>query len=152
MALTAPLARRWKIGVLKKTNKNGGELDKAIRREHADVQRSLAIKPVWLAKILKGEKTLEIRGKQHSFAGEKIFLHETGSGLVKATATLQQARELTEIEKVQNGEALKATHYEKPWAWPLEDITVLEMPFGLSPEARCYCPTWVPRRRWERHP
>ena len=93
-----------RVGCLECITCSGMPSDMDPMRHHLDVHRSLALKPFWLAKIMKGEKSLEIRGKQHNFVGERIFLHETGSGLIKATAVLEAARELTEDEKVQNAE------------------------------------------------
>ena len=114
-------------------------------------RRALVIHPKWLNLILNGEKTIEIRGKGHNATG-RIYLLEAKTGIVKAIATLRPHRDLTETEKTSNREAIEAMNYANPLAWPLVDIVKLDAPWFISAEARKYCPTWVPRSRWEKLP
>jgi hypothetical protein len=113
--------------------------------------RCLVIKSFWLDKILTGEKTLEIRGCQHHFEGP-VNLLESRTGRVRATATLGVPRPLTPEESVENKEAIETMRYKRPWAWPLMDVVALAEPWFVSAKARQYCPTWVPRGRWESFP
>ena len=127
-----------------------GKTDNAAT-ENVLPDRALVIHPKWLQLILNGEKTIEIRGKGHNAMGQ-IYLLEAKTGAVKAIATLHPHRDLTEGEKITNREAIEAMNYQKPVAWPLADIVKLDAPWFISAEARKYCPTWIPRSRWEKLP
>jgi hypothetical protein len=114
--------------------------------------RALAIKSRWLDLILAGTKTIDIRGSDHAFIGQAIYLLESKIGQVRGTARLGAARELTEAEREENREGLEAMAYLRPRAWPLTAVVALAMPWQMSATARQYCPTWVPRSRWEKFP
>ena len=114
--------------------------------------RALAIKTQWLDLILAGTKTIEIRGCNHNFAGQAIYLLETRTGLVRGTARLSAARELSAAEVEDNRAGLDAMAYRRPRAWPLTEVVTLATPWQMSGQARSSCQTWVPRQRWERFP
>jgi hypothetical protein len=118
----------------------------------APPDRCLVLKRVWLDKILAGQKSLDIRGCRHSFAGHPVYLLESKSGRVRATATLGAARPLTPEELVENKEAVDAMQYKRPLAWPLTGVVALAEPWIVSARARECLPTWVPRARWEAFP
>ena len=70
---------------------------------------ALKIRPYWLAKILQGEKRVEIRGGRCPHP-ERITLMETGSLLLRARATITQSHLMTDAELLENQEAVSA-----PW-------------------------------------
>ena len=113
--------------------------------------RCLVVRGFWLDRILTGQKTLDIRGCQHKFEGP-VYLLESKSGRVRGIATLGAARALTPEEMVDNQEAVIAMNYKHTWAWPITGVVVLTEPWLVSVQARQYCPTWVPRVRWEAFP
>ena len=116
-------------------------------------QRALCVKKLWLDLMLAGSKTIEIRGKRHSYAGELVYLVETKTGLVRAIARFEAARPLHQAEEIENSDALAATGYKYPFAWPVTIVVRLKEPlWAISAEARKYCPSWVPRSRWESYP
>ena len=113
--------------------------------------RALVVRKNWLDKIVAGEKTIEIRGVQHRQEGN-IYLVESKTGKVRAMAYLLPARTLTDVEMDEHRAAIASMNYKYPHAWPLRGVSVLEEPWTISAEARRFCPTWVPRARWERYP
>ena len=112
---------------------------------------ALMVRRYWLDKIIAGEKVIEIRNTKHNKEGY-IYLVETKSGGVRATAYLGASRELTVAELEENQEGNAAMSYTTPYAWPLREVVALPLPWTMSPMARRYCPRWVPRARWERYP
>jgi hypothetical protein len=114
--------------------------------------RALVLKSHSLDLILSGVKTIEIRGRDHRFAGQAIYLLETKTGRVRGTARLGAARELAAAELEENRAALDALAYRRPRAWPLTEVQTLATSWQMSAQARQYCPTWVPRQRWTEFP
>ena len=87
----------------------------------------IMIKPKWLALILAGVKTLEIRPVPcRQYIGRTIYLCESGSKQVHATARLADVSdELSEQAWI----SLRAAHqvpgnrmYKKTYAWSLADV------------------------------
>ena len=112
---------------------------------------ALKVRAADLDRILRGEQSVEIRGATHHVR-ERVFLMESETGRVRASATPDAPRPLTSTERSDHAEALAFARYRMPWAWPLNDVREAEEPWVISPEARRGCPTWVPRARWERYP
>ncbi|MBO4695635.1 MAG: ASCH domain-containing protein [Clostridia bacterium] len=83
--------------------------------------KGLIIKKEWLNKILTGEKTWEIRGRNCRIRG-KIELIQSGSGLVVGCCDLVDSFEIdTEILKKEKKkhciEDINVIHYKKAYAW-----------------------------------
>ena len=115
-------------------------------------ERGLIIAKQWLSEILAGRKTLEIRSKNHSFAGQRVYLVEKGSGLVRGTVVMGEPRRLTAAEHASNQEALEFCNYAKPVAWPLLRVTLFDEAWVTTGAARTNCQPWILRHRWERDP
>ena len=116
-------------------------------------ERGLIIAREWLDEILCSAKTLEIRSRNHSFAGQRVYLAEKSSGRVRGTAVLGSPRPpLTKEEERVNQAALEFTHYAAPTAWPLCEVARFKAPWLMSGAARTNSQPWVLRYRWERDP
>ena len=115
-------------------------------------ERGLIITRQWLDEILSGMKTLEIRSRNHSFAGQRVYLVEKKSGRVRGAAILGSCRPLTKKEERINQAALKFTHYVAPIAWLLHEVSRFETPWVMSGAARTNSQPWVLRYRWEKDP
>ena len=87
-------------------------------------ERGLIIAREWLDEILCSAKILEIRSRNHSFAGQRVYLVEKSFGRVRGTAVLGFSRPLTREEERVNQAALEFTHYAAPTAWPLCEVTL----------------------------
>lgn len=91
----------------------------------------LIIKRKWLDKIISGQKTEEIRGRNTSKTGERILLLESGSQIIRGTCIIRSAHIITAEEwdrtrdkhlvKLTWGELVKI--YPVPWAWEIESVT-----------------------------
>ena len=121
--------------------------------DNLDVHRSLALKRFWLAKIIKGEielgdprqaaqlcrrADLLARNRHLASSRRRPFFRPPGSSPRMRRCKMQ--------------EPWKQQAMPLSWAWPLTEVTMLPEPIGLSAEARRFCVTWVPRRRWEDFP
>ena len=73
-------------------------------------ERGLIIAREWLDEILCSAKTLEIRSRNHFFAGQRVYLAEKSSGRVRGTAVLGSSRPLTKEEERVNQASLEFTH------------------------------------------
>ena len=71
--------------------------------------------------ILSGRNTLELRSKNHSYAGQRIYFVEKASGWVRGTAVLANSHALTAAEREANQAALDYRGY----AWPLQAVVRL---------------------------
>lgn len=99
----------------------------------------LIIKPYWLDLILKGKKTLEIRGSSTSKIGEKIYLIES-RGKVKGTAVIDKTiplnkklwEQLQSFHKVESSFEELLERYKKPYAWSLTNVAILKAPFDYE--------------------
>jgi hypothetical protein len=110
------------------------------------------VKSHWLDQILSGAKTIEIRGCDHHYVGHAIYLLESRTGRVRGTARLGAPRGLAAAELEENRAGVDEMAYRRPRAWPLTEVETLATPWQISAKARQYCPTWVPRQRWEQFP
>ena len=116
-------------------------------------ERALCIRKRWLDMMLAGEKLIEIRSRRHSFAGDLVYLVETKTGFVRATARFGEARPLTQSELQTNAAALLATGYKTPHAWPIMELSPLPPPHWIvTSKARFNMTSWMPRSRWEQFP
>ena len=69
-----------------------------ISRVPEEPERALVFRKPYLDAILAGTKKIELRGKKHTATGP-TYLLESQSGLVRAVATLGEARALTDAER-----------------------------------------------------
>ena len=111
-------------------------------------QRILKVRPYWLDKILMGAKHLEIRGSPCPHVGW-VSLATTGSQQVMCRVRFGPSRALTAVEEDDNREALAATGYARPWAWPIEEMQLLPQPVQVPPAVARGCVQWITRARWE---
>ncbi|CAE7399337.1 unnamed protein product [Symbiodinium pilosum] len=109
---------------------------------------ALKIRPYWLAKILQGEKRVEIRGGRCPHP-ERITLMETGSLLLRARATITQSHLMTDSELLENQEAVSDLDYKEYWAWTLTEVEVLDPPILVPSMVARGSVTWMLRTRWE---
>lgn len=97
--------------------------------------QGLVIKPYWAKKILAGEKTWEIRGRQTHKRG-KIGIIISGTGRVWGEVDLVDCIPLQgpdDVELIlQNQDKhhvpLAGIVYRKPWAWVLENPVKYDEP------------------------
>ena len=111
--------------------------------------RILKIRPEWLSLIVSGTKTLEIRGRRCPHEGSWISLASTRQQEVVCCARMGLCHPLTDAERVANAEAVKATKYPTPWAWPIEALDVLSAPVKIPPWVARGAVQWITRERWE---
>ncbi|EGB10720.1 hypothetical protein AURANDRAFT_62170 [Aureococcus anophagefferens] len=104
----------------------------------------LPIKAEWLEKILRGEKTVELRGKGTAKVGQRIGLICSKSSMVMGECLLAEARgPLTNVELLElqpqhcvharddgepdtADELRESVEYKKVHAWVFEDVIVYE--------------------------
>ncbi len=94
----------------------------------------LIIKKKWLDLIVNGKKTIEIRGSDTKKEGEKIYLLESGTHKVAATAVISFTYPIScsdwseEREKhcVSISYADLKRKYKTPYAWVLTDVEPIE--------------------------
>ena len=130
----------------------GAEADSADedRQRELPPRAALIIKQPWLDRIISGEKTIEIRRTANrKYAGQPVYLSESGTGRVLAIAVFEASRSLTDEERALNAEALAYMNYPKPLAWPISRVRALPEPWMMPSEARESCVIWIPRDRWE---
>lgn len=94
----------------------------------------LIIKAPYINWILKGEKTIELRGFNTKKRG-KIALIESGTGCVVGTVEITNAFEIatkSQYEKLRLrhcvGRERKDIRYKRLWAWELEKPEMFEEP------------------------
>ena len=136
-------SRCWRKGVLQE------------RVQDKDVPvRALLVRKQWLDQIVAGEKTIELRSRQHNFANTYIYLMETISGKMRAKARLHRARRLTIEESIEHQDVIEYLNYKTTWAWPLDEIEALqgEEAIIVPGDCRRRLVTWVPRDRWQHGP
>lgn len=90
----------------------------------------LIIKKKWLDLIISGKKTLEIRGSDTKHQGERIYLLESGSHMVRGTCIIDSTFPLScsdwceETDRhcvdISYKDLLKI--YKNPHAWVLKDV------------------------------
>ncbi len=104
----------------------------------------LIIKKEWLDLILRGKKTLEIRGSNTNKQGQRIYLLESGSCRVKAECIINSAYPIScsdwseerENHCVDISYTELKKRYKNPYAWvlseikPIEDILYYDHPKG----------------------
>ena len=128
----------------------GGDAPDACANSEAPMpQRALAMNKSCLVAALDRGSHVELRARQHHYAGHQIYLMEANAGVVRGIAVLEPARRPTAAELESNAVLLNIAGYAHPWAWPLASVTKVDQEWCISKEARRYCPTWVPRKRWE---
>ena len=76
-------------------------------------------------------------------------LASTGQKEVVCRAKIGFCHPLTDAERVENAEAVKATKYPTPWAWPIEALDVLSAPVKIPPWVARGAVQWITRERWE---
>lgn len=89
--------------------------------------KGLIIKSPWIDKILRGDKTWEIRGSNTSHRG-KIGLIQSGTGLVIGTAELIATHRLAKLDMYLHYEKHQIPNYDEItykhiWAWELTKPT-----------------------------
>ena len=90
----------------------------------------LIIKKKWLDKILSGEKTIEVRGSNTKHVGERIFLLESGTHLVRGTCIIMNTFSMSCSDwcKEAAHHCVNLTYkeltkkYQTPYAWQLTDV------------------------------
>ena len=94
----------------------------------------LIIKKKWLDLIINGKKTIEIRGSDTKKEGEKIYLLESGTHKIVATAVIISTYPISYSDWSEEREEhcvdisysdLKK-RYETPYAWVLSDVTPIK--------------------------
>ncbi len=111
-------------------------------------ERGLLISEQSMSEILAGRRTLVIHRKYHSLAGQRVYLVEKGTGLVRGTVVMGEPRSLTAAEPAE----LTLEWQGKPVAWPLLRVTLCDEAWVTTETARTECPPWIHRHRWEQDP
>jgi hypothetical protein len=94
----------------------------------------LIIKKKWLDLIVNGKKTIEIRGSDTKKEGEKIYLLESGTHKIVATAVISSTyliscSDWSEERKehcVDISYSDLKKRYKTPYAWVLSDVTPIK--------------------------
>ena len=103
-------------------------------RLEGENMNGLIIKKKWLALIISGKKTIEIRGSDTKKQNETIYLLESGTHRVVATAVISSTYHIScsdwseEREKhcVDISYADLKKRYKTPYAWVLTDVEPIE--------------------------
>lgn len=94
----------------------------------------LIIKKKWLDLIVNGKKTIEIRGSDTKKQGEKIYLLESGTHKVTATAVISSTYPIScsdwseerEEHCVDISYSDLKKRYKTPYAWVLSDVAPIK--------------------------
>lgn len=95
-------------------------------------RRILKVRPEWLHLVAAGAKTLEIRGARCPHE-EWVSLASTGQQEVICRVKLGPGHPLTDSHRRNNADAVEATGYATPWAWPIEALELLPAPMKIPP-------------------
>lgn len=94
----------------------------------------LIIKHKWLELILKGKKTIEIRGSDTKKKGETIYLLESGTSRVAGTCKIAATYPIScsDWSEERENHCVDISYkdlkkiYSNPYAWILEDVKPLD--------------------------
>lgn len=111
-----------------------------------ETSRILKIRPEWLQQILVGQKTTEIRGARCPHSGW-VSIASTGERMIRCRARLGASRLLSAEEMVEHEVAVKAMGYKQSWAWPIEDVELVEPPIAIPPRVAQGAAQWTARTR-----
>lgn len=94
----------------------------------------LIIKEIPLKRIIRGVKTLEIRGSNTHRTGETIYLIESGTHKIRGTCKIKETIPITKEywENNRKFHCVNRTYeeicyiYATPYAWVLEDVQEMD--------------------------
>lgn len=103
-------------------------------RLEGENMNGLIIKKKWLALIISGKKTIEIRGSDTKKQNETIYLLESGTHRVVATVVIRSTHPIScsnwseerENHCVDISYADLKKRYKTPYAWVLTDVEPIE--------------------------
>jgi len=105
------------------------------RKSRCKITRGLVVRSPWIEKILHGEKTWEIRGRNTKIRG-LIGLIKSGSGQVVGTCELKDVIEIFTLKDMQKSpkkhriplKNLKRLPYKHTFAWVIANARPLKKP------------------------